>query len=42
MILKNKNNYLDERGDYTAPPEGTADYPKKPDQRKVEKRNKNK
>ncbi|WP_285891011.1 hypothetical protein [Mesobacillus subterraneus] len=34
--MKNNNNYLDKRGDFTAPPEGTADYPKKPDHRKIE------
>ncbi|GAM14505.1 hypothetical protein [Mesobacillus selenatarsenatis] len=37
--MKNKNNYLDQRGDFTAPPEGAADYPKKPEHKKIEKRN---
>ena len=40
--MKNKNNFLNERGDFTAPPEGTADYPKKPDHRKIESENKKK
>ena len=40
--MKNKNNYLDQRGDFTAPPGGTADYPQKPDHRKVEQHNKKK
>jgi hypothetical protein len=40
--MKNNNNYLNERGDFTAPPEGTADYPKKPEHRKIEQGNKKK
>ena len=40
--MKNKNNYLDQRGDFTALPEGAADYPKKPEHRKIEKQNKKK
>lgn len=38
----NKNNYLDQRGDFTSPPEGDADYPKKPEHRKIEQQNKRK
>ncbi|WP_285290399.1 MULTISPECIES: hypothetical protein [unclassified Bacillus (in: firmicutes)] len=34
--MENKNNFLDKRGDFTAPPAVAADYPKKPDQRKIE------
>lgn len=37
--MKNKNNYLDKRRDFTATPEGTADYPKKPAHMKVEQDN---
>lgn len=40
--MKSKGNYLNERGDFTAPPQGTADYPKKPDHRKIEPENKKK
>jgi hypothetical protein len=40
--MKNNDNYLNERGDFTAPPEGTADYPKKPKQRKIQQDRKKK
>ncbi|WP_286180574.1 hypothetical protein [Bacillus sp. ISL-37] len=40
--MKYKSNFLDQRGDFTAPPEGAADYPKKLEHRKIEKQNKRK
>ncbi len=37
-----KNNYLDRREDFSAPPGGTADYPKRPEHRVIERNDKRK
>jgi hypothetical protein len=40
--MSKENKYLDHRGDFTAPSEGTADYPKKPKHEPVNINNKEK
>ncbi|WP_257391833.1 hypothetical protein [Mesobacillus jeotgali] len=40
--MKKENRYLDKRGDYTAPSMGTADYPKRPENRAINQEDKKK
>ncbi|WP_285291723.1 hypothetical protein [Bacillus sp. ISL-35] len=40
--MKKENRYMDKRGDFTAPPEGAADYPKRPEHQKINQNNKKK
>lgn len=38
--MKKDKSYLDKRGDLTAPPAGTAEYPKKPKNQPISSSNK--
>jgi hypothetical protein len=40
--MKKENRYTDKRGDFTAPSEGVADYPKRPEHRTINQNNKKK
>lgn len=38
--MKKDKKYLDNRGDFTAPPAGSAEYPKKPKHQAISSSNK--